>query len=205
MCSVCTAGPDFGTCDFPATFSLDCRRSNRRQVRPRVWLTHSDCKKTFPCCNFGQDQLASTFAAMAQNLIATLSISHPMCSYRCTTRQHFFRHDIPIECCSFLTAVFFRPNHADVAGLPALATELCIAIGPRVFARGEGACIFLFLEEVTNLLPEQTGTLWQGHCRKYKIMHVILSPLDWIRSIFILPSTNVKEAIDKQVTPVGFH
>jgi hypothetical protein len=35
-------------------------------------------------------------------------------------------------------------------------------------------------------------------------MHVILSPLDWIRSIFILPSTNVKEAIDKQATLVGF-
>jgi len=46
------------------------------------------------------------------------------------------------------------------------------------------------------LLSEQARTLWQGHRRKNKIMHVILSPLKWICPIFILPLGNVKEAID---------
>jgi hypothetical protein len=80
-----------------------------------------------------------------------------------------------------LTTVLLWPNHAYVTSLSALATELVIAIGPRILARYEGACIALFLKKVPNLLSQQSGTLWQGRRRKNKVMHLttLAGEMDW--------------------------
>jgi hypothetical protein len=109
---------------------------------------------------------------MAQNLVAALSVSHPVRPYRSAASQHLFGHHIPLQGGAFLASVLAGPHHADVAGLPTFAAEFGIAFRPGIFAWREAPRIHFALKECPNLLSQQLRTFGHRHCRKYKIMHV---------------------------------
>jgi hypothetical protein len=105
------------------------------------------------------------------------AVRDPVRAHRRAAGEHFLGHHVALERRALVAAVLFRPAHADVAALAALAAERGIEAVPGIAARRIGAGCAFRSEKLSHLAAQFFGFRRQPHRVEPEFVHGSLAPL----------------------------
>src|SRR5690606_17691166 len=124
---LCVRGPDFAAVKYPAIVVFYRPRADAGQIGSRVGFAHANTKEGLGPADFWQIEFALCLAAITQDQRAALPVGNPVCRYRRTGAQQFFRNDEAGEIALVCAAVLLRQGKAQ----PPLLRQFFAEVGVK--------------------------------------------------------------------------
>ena len=126
---VSSTGPHFLPGEDPAAVGANRLHRCGCQIRSRLRLTHSDCRKVTSRSNFRQDPPALLLVAVRQQTRTYLTVGDPVRGHRGTGGKEFLGHHVAVQVAQAAPAILLRDGQAQKAGVAKSCTERFIPFG----------------------------------------------------------------------------